>query len=253
MDALAGQPIEGSGTPESVWRAAAVLQHMPQVSLGALLQDARRLVVVAPHPDDEVLGCGGLMAAAQAHGIPVCVIALTDGEMAYPHVPAWAPHLLAPARRQELDAALAALGLTNNAATHCDLGDGALHEHEDAMTRAIASQLQPEDLVLVTWHRDAHPDHEAAARATRAACARHGVRLLTYPVWAWHWSQPGDGVFEDDRALRFELTPAVHAAKQRAITCFSTQLGTCTPPVNEPILPPHVLARFDRTFEVFLA
>ena len=126
MDALAGQPIEGTGTPESVWRAAAVLQHMPQASLGALLQDARRLVVVAPHPDDEVLGCGGLMAAAQAHGIPVCVIALTDGEMAYPHVPAWAPHLLAPARRQELDAALAALGLTNHAVTHCDLGDGAL-------------------------------------------------------------------------------------------------------------------------------
>jgi hypothetical protein len=39
-----------------------------------------RLLIVAPHPDDEVLGCGGLMATAAAQGIPVRVVYLTSGD-----------------------------------------------------------------------------------------------------------------------------------------------------------------------------
>lgn len=101
MEDLTGQPIEGAGTPESVWRDAACLSGMPRSSLSQLLQGSPRLVVVAPHPDDEVLGCGGLIAAARAAGVPVLIIALTDGELAYPDEPGWAPHVLGPARRLE--------------------------------------------------------------------------------------------------------------------------------------------------------
>ena len=40
-------------------------------------------VVVAPHPDDETLAAGGLIAALTSRGIPVTVVAVTDGEHAY--------------------------------------------------------------------------------------------------------------------------------------------------------------------------
>lgn len=95
MEDLAGRPIEGAGTPEAAWRAAPFLSALPRVTLPQLLQGSQRLVVVAPHPDDEVLGCGGLIAAARAAGMPVLIIALTDGEQAYPDEPGWRPQVLA--------------------------------------------------------------------------------------------------------------------------------------------------------------
>ncbi|CAD7735436.1 1D-myo-inositol 2-acetamido-2-deoxy-alpha-D-glucopyranoside deacetylase [Xanthomonas hydrangeae] len=252
MEDLTGQPIEGAGTPESVWRDAACLSGMPRSSLSQLLQGSPRLVVVAPHPDDEVLGCGGLIAAARAAGVSVLIIALTDGELAYPDEPGWAPHVLGPARRLELDAAVRHLGLLPGALIHLALGDGALAACEARIADVVGGLLDANDTVLVTWQRDGHPDHEAASRATRAACDTRGARLLQYPVWAWHWSQPDDGVFTDEHATRFELSPTVMEAKRQAIQCFATQIGQCTPAVAAPILPLHVLERFDRSFEVFI-
>ncbi|WP_184623298.1 PIG-L deacetylase family protein [Xanthomonas sp. 3058] len=251
MDPLMGQQIHGTGTPEQEWRQASCLQDMPRASLAQLIQDSARLVVVAPHPDDEVLGCGGLIAAAQAAGLPVRIVSLTDGELAYPDAPGWAPRLLAPVRRGELEDAVGELGLPVASVVHLGLGDGALSSLQDRIADALGTLLQPGDLVLVTWRRDGHPDHEAAARAAETACNRHAASLLQYPVWAWHWSRPGDGVFEDARALRFDLSADIADAKTRAIARFATQTGQCTPAIANPILPPHVLERFERRFEVF--
>ncbi|MCC8670369.1 PIG-L family deacetylase [Xanthomonas arboricola] len=252
MEDLAGQPIEGTGTPETAWRYAPYLSELPRVTLSQLMQGSQRLVVVAPHPDDEVLGCGGLIAAARAAGVPVLIVALTDGEQAYPDEPGWQPQVLGPARRLELDAAVQQLGVLPGALAHLALGDGALAACEARMAQALGDLITAHDTVLVTWERDGHPDHEAASRATHAACKAQSARRLQYPVWAWHWSRPEDRVFADGAAVRFDLSPAVLSAKQRAIACFATQLGHCTPPVAEPILPPPVLERFARPFEVFV-
>jgi hypothetical protein len=76
-------------------------------------------------------------------------------------------------------------------------------------------------------------------------------RLLRYPVWGWHWLEPGAGQppFE---AARMPLVPEAVARKQRAIACFRSQLGTGAAAVHAPILPPHVVERFHRPFEVYL-
>ncbi|WP_115048279.1 PIG-L deacetylase family protein [Xanthomonas arboricola] len=252
MEDLAGQPIEGAGTPEAAWRAAPCLHELPRATLSQLMQGGQRLVVVAPHPDDEVLGCGGLIAAARAAGMPVLIIALTDGEQAYPDEPGWRPQVLGPARRRELEAAMQELDVLPGALVHLALGDGALAACEVRMAAAIGDLITAQDTLLVTWERDGHPDHEAASRATAAACKAQSARRLQYPVWAWHWSRPHDAVFTEATALRLDLSPALLSAKQRAIACFATQLGHCTPAVADPILPPSVLERFARPFEVFI-
>lgn len=59
MEDLTGQPIEGAGTPESVWRDAACLSGMPRSSLSQLLQGSPRLVVVAPTPTTKCLAAVG--------------------------------------------------------------------------------------------------------------------------------------------------------------------------------------------------
>ena len=55
----------------------AAADALPLASLDALL-GSRGLVVVAPHPDDESLGCGGLIAAARASGRPVHLVVVSD-------------------------------------------------------------------------------------------------------------------------------------------------------------------------------
>jgi LmbE family N-acetylglucosaminyl deacetylase len=247
-----GGLIEGGGTSEAAWMASHRLRALPATGLPELTGGATRLVVVAPHPDDEVLGCGGLIALAVAAGLAVVVVALTDGEAAYPDDPHWTGARLAPARRAELALACAELGVAPASIVHAGLADGGLCAALERAVDLLAGIVRAGDGVLVTWSGDGHPDHEAAADAVLRACARAGARCIQYPIWAWHWCDPQQARFLTGQAARLQLPPAVLAAKQRALACFATQTGQCTPAPLQPILPAHVLARFSRNFEVYL-
>ena len=68
-----------------------------------------RTVVLAPHPDDESLGCGGLLARLAAHGVPARVVVVTDGAQSHPGSAAYPPERLRALREAEARAAVAAL------------------------------------------------------------------------------------------------------------------------------------------------
>ncbi|WP_338337804.1 PIG-L family deacetylase, partial [Xanthomonas citri] len=84
MAAVRGEQIAGQGVSEQRWRASRQLNALLTSSLEQLLGTATRVVVVSPHPDDEVLGCGGLLAMAIASGRQALIVSVTDGEAAYP-------------------------------------------------------------------------------------------------------------------------------------------------------------------------
>ena len=219
--------IEGAGTAESAWLpwlAALALPPLPPL---------HRPLVVAPHPDDEVLGAAGVLTRDGAE-----IVAVTDGDASHPGVPG-----LAALRVAETVRALAVLGVPAAAVHRLGQPDGAVDE--PALTRALCDLLAPGRPCLVTWRGDGHPDHEAAGRAAAAACARRGAPLLEYPVWAWHWAGPADPRVPWASALRLDLPPAVHRAKRAALREFRTQIPS--------ILPPHVLARFERPYEIVFA
>lgn len=251
MAALKGQRIQGQGNSEDDWAASQALQALPQTTLEGLMGHCTRLVVVAPHPDDEVLGCGGLMASAIDAGYGLDVVSLTDGEAAYPGDPGWPAARLGPARRVELRHAVLALGGDPERIAHAGLGDGQLGARL-AEALAALDRLSRQDAVLVTWACDGHPDHEAAAEAARMACARSGARLVQYPVWAWHWADPRAAAFLRPGAVRLPLSQATLARKRAAIAAFRTQTGQASPAPAAPILPARVLSRFLRPYEVYL-
>nr|WP_255698974.1 PIG-L family deacetylase [Luteimonas sp. Y-2-2-4F] len=246
--------IAGRGTPESAWRQSSWLQALPEAAPEALLGDARRLVVVAPHPDDEVLGAGGLIALAAARGLPVWVLALTDGERCYPALPEASHAALAQARRAELHRALARLGVGSGGVEHLRLPDGGLQAEGAALALRIHRLLRPHDLVLTTWRRDGHPDHEAAAAAVADAAGCSGCRRMEFPVWGWHWARPDGRDLPVADMRRLPLDRATRARKLWALRAFASQLGRgpAMPAAAEPILPAWVLARFRRDFETFV-
>jgi LmbE family N-acetylglucosaminyl deacetylase len=226
--------IEGDGTGEAVWAGWDAVGAWPVLDPA----DLGHPLVVAPHPDDEVLGAGGLLARIGHADI----VAVTDGEASHPH--AGISRDLARLRPAETVAALAALGgrFTVRRLGHPDGGID-----EAALTATLTAMLSPGRVCLATWRGDGHPDHEAAGRAAAAACAATGARLLEYPVWMWHWASPGDPRVRWDLARRVPLDDAVMAAKSAAIAEFTSQT---TPIDGVTILPPHVVARFRRGYEV---
>lgn len=243
-----GAPAEG--TPETTWRAWG--RRFPALDLTA----CTRAVVVAPHPDDEVLGVGGLLARLAAAGVPVEVVAVTDGDASHPGSPTLGPTALAAARRTESVAALRALGVPART-TRLGLPDGAVAAHEDAVAEAVTAVLGPAagagTWVLATWRGDGHPDHEATGRAAHRAATAAGARLLEFPVWTWHWSHPEDPRVPWDRLRAVALSAAGLAAKQAAVACFRTQVAALSPhPADAPVLPAAVLARLLRTWEAVL-
>jgi LmbE family N-acetylglucosaminyl deacetylase/glycosyltransferase involved in cell wall biosynthesis len=191
---------------------------------------ARTVLVLAPHYDDEVLGCGGLLTLLVAGGARVRVLFLTDGSGGVETKTAATPAAEAPEaaaaralyasrRREEARDATAVLGVEHT--DHLDIADGALEQHLEALAQAIANAIAEEspDLVLVPSPLEATPDHRAAFAALhqalhsrRGAAPADGLRVLAYEVN--HPAYPD---------LLVDVSEQV-ATLERAMACYRSQL-----------------------------
>lgn len=242
--------IDGLGTAEQTWQAWPGLASLPSYPLASV--PPGRVVVVAPHPDDEVLGVGGILALLAAAGRAVEVVAVTDGEASHPASTVLTPAQLAGRRRAETATALRCLGVEATV-TRLGVGDGRVAAAQDEVAAALTERLAGAGWCLATWSGDGHPDHEAVGRAAVTAAASTGVALAGYPVWAWHWAVPGDGRVPWCQGRRVCLPESVRTRKRAAVAAFATQVRALgAAPGDAPVLPAHVLARFDRDFETLL-
>lgn len=147
----------------------------------------RSALVVAPHPDDETLGCGATILRKVAAGARVTVLVATDGSDS--HRSAFLPpHRLAELRRAEMAEAARRLGLRPDDVHWAGLVDGTVAGQERRLTDTVAAlldRLRPDE-VYATCAAEPHPDHAAVGRAARAAVASAGAaELFEYPVWLW--------------------------------------------------------------------
>ncbi len=235
--------IEGAGTTEEAWQAAPAFQKMPRVFASDLVPPGRRILVCAPHPDDEILPCAGLLSMLAEREI--VVIAVTDGEASHPG----RAEYLRRVRPAETGEALRRLGVEASV-VRFGLPDGGLAGREPDLTERLARHFTWRDIVLTPWRLDGHPDHEALTNAVAAAAAQRGcAQPIEMPIWGWHWVRPETGAFPWERAVRVDLDAPTLAAKSRAIQAFASQLET--PALGSPILTATTLARFQRPFEIF--
>jgi LmbE family N-acetylglucosaminyl deacetylase len=244
---------------------------------GAMLRAARDVteatagrsaLVLAPHPDDETLGCGATILRKRAAGTTVTVAVVTDGRHSHrsPHV---TPDQLAELRRGELGEAVARLGLTPDALRTGGFVDGELAAREDELVGYVAGLLKElaPDEVYTTSADEAHPDHAALGRAARraAAAADQPVRLLEYPVWLWgSWPlsrgrRLGSTADAAGRLLRRRVTKVrvdgYRADKLHALDAHRSQLvrpEMVPADADWPVLPRHVLAAAGDRAELFL-
>ncbi|MCG5053265.1 MAG: PIG-L family deacetylase [Myxococcales bacterium] len=162
---------------------------------------AQTTLVVAPHPDDETLGCGGTIALKRRHGARVVVVVLTDGARSHTRTTPAAE--MKRRRGHECEDATSTLGVPARDVIQLDFPDGALWSHRAEASRrlgAVIADLAPTQIFLP--HADEPPvDHRAAhdvglAALTSAQLARSPA-VFAYPVWLW-WQWPWVSLSADE-------------------------------------------------------
>jgi LmbE family N-acetylglucosaminyl deacetylase len=174
-----------------------------------------RVVVLAPHMDDEVIGCGGTLARHIACGADITIVFLTDGRGGgRPGSAATVETALAATRRQESHLALAELGITK--IVYLDGEDGRLSATAGlcATLRTAIEAARPE-IVYLPFFLEEHPDHRAAsALLAEAVRGTHlAFRCHAYEVWT--------PLFPNC----FVRVDATIEAKRRALVRYQSQLA----------------------------
>jgi LmbE family N-acetylglucosaminyl deacetylase len=175
-------------------------------------------LVLSPHPDDETIGCGLLLAQMARKGLSTAVALATDGrEGWYSVTPRPTADRIVELRRGEWHRALDALDVPKDRRFELGMPDGTLRDHEDEVAEWIGNlllTLSPSQ-IFVTRPFDPHPDHRALFRAAcRSAIAAYGSvsergsfrdeispahregpppEIYSYRVY------PGEGVWQDGR------------------------------------------------------
>ena len=207
-------------------RALPVAEFPAALAAGAARQPGT-VLVLAPHPDDESLGCGGLIATACASGMPPVVVILTDGCRSHPNSRTHPAERLRQLRESETMAAAKHLGLPEERIVFMGFADAAapvagprFDDAVTALTMLIRDYGCP--TVLTTWRHDPHCDHAAAAAIAAAACRITGAELFAYPVWGW--TLPPETDLDQSEITGFRLDIAQHLdAKRAAILAHQSQ------------------------------
>lgn len=244
--------IEGAGTTEAQWLSwPGLVCDTPCVSAAALVPEQHRAVIVAPHPDDEILMLGGLMQQLARLRRRLLLIAVTDGSASHAGSTEWTPQRLALERPQESADALRRLRLHSPPQIlRLGLPDGAVVDACASLTDRLTDLLHGDDVVFSTWRHDGHPDHDATGRACARATARRGAALVEVPVWAWHWARPGDTRLPWQRARRVLLEGEASQRKREAVRAFTSQLLPDASTGAGPILRSTTVERTARPFEL---
>ena len=232
------------------------LRRLPLTDLSKLLGD-RPVLVLAPHADDESLGCGGLIAECRARGQDVRVLVLTDGTRSHPRSREYPRARLAALRMDEARAAVAQLGLAADRIDFLGLPDGKAPLRSRRL-RTVAGQIADHarahavGTICTTWPHDPHRDHLAAYRLGQLAANEVGAKLLCYPVWGW--TLPPTAWLPAMQIGGARLDIARHLpAKRRAIACHRSQVSDLIR--DDPTgfrTSAEFLAIFDQPFEVFI-
>jgi len=153
---------------------------------------SKKIIVFAPHPDDETLGCGGTIAKRISEGYEVLVVVMTDGRYAFMNVldidsdPT--PEELKEIRKEEVKRATGILGVLTGNLIFLDFVDGTLETNEEKVEEKVAEILSKNRPVEVyfPYKHDGHPDHRAAYQIVKNSIRKSGISTLMYQYSITH-------------------------------------------------------------------
>ncbi len=189
------------------------------------------VLVIAPHPDDESLGCGGLISKLVANRRRFCTVFVTDGSASHLGSVKWSRRALAARREREAEEALYQLGIGDHQRIFLRLGNSAMPPSSSEEWRSALVELDcvlrtfRPDLVLLPWRRDPHCDHRNSWRLVTEAIRRSVLTPMTleYAIWLEEYGVAADYPRPDEgRSIVFDISNEV-ANKRAAIAAHKSQ------------------------------
>ena len=247
-------------------------ESIPLLKIETLV-DRLAALIIAPHPDDETLGCGGAIALLRKLDISVKVLVVSDGTQSHPNSIAYPSSALKKLREKESLAALAILGVEPEAVSFLGLPDGAvpLVLPQDGMVEAdgqikeripdrntiasicqYLSNLTP-SIIFLPWRNDPHPDHRASWQLFTTACKNmnYSPRIIEYPIWDWDDKQRRD-VSNSVSAWRLDIS-SVLELKKLAIAQYHSQISDLIKDDPQGFrLTPEMISNFIQPWEIYL-
>lgn len=233
-----------------------------ELPLSSLI-DWGKTLIVAPHPDDETLGCGGAIALlSPANSVQVLVI--SDGTASHPNSQKYPKNRLRSLREQETISALEILGLPSTNLTFLRLNDGHIPNIETREFNLALSQcrayleIHNPDTIILPWRRDPHADHRASWCLMDTAIKQSKLprpRLLEYPIWSWDDTQTDKDTNPMPKKLKtwqLDITTVVEK-KKIAIAQYRSQTTSLID--DDPdgfCLTAELLQKFTRPWEIYL-
>lgn len=192
---------------------------------------ATNILVIAPHPDDESLGCGGLISKLAADRRRFCTLFVTDGSASHLGSAKWSRRALTVQRECEAKKALCRLGIGDHPRKFLRLSDSAMPPVSSEEWRSALGELgsvletfRP-DLALLPWRRDPHCDHRDLWRLITEAIRQGAFTPMTleYTIWLDEYGVAEDYPRPDEtRPVVFNISSEVDN-KHAAIAAHQSQ------------------------------
>lgn len=245
--------IYGAGTSKQDWMEWAGLRDLVKLEPEIAFPKNSRVVILSPHPDDEILGCAGLIQQLDQLGRQILVIGVTNGTQSHPNSKKYSSEQLHRLRPLEVRHALKTLKLQQEVEyiSFC-LADGNICHQQQYLQQNLKKTIQHNDILISTYEKDGHPDHEYLAKFVREFAQKNQLKHFQVLIWAWHWATPDDPQIEWALALRLDLNALELERKAKAIQCFKTQISADETTGSPAIVPAHVIDRILMPWEVFL-
>lgn len=244
-----GAAVSRSQLPTNLWK-----RH--KINYAQIASDDP-ILVISPHPDDESLGCGALLADA-FDGFGAHIVVVTDGSGSHPGSQDWLPEDIGKLRRDELLAAVAELGGKSSDVTFAGLVDGQLYQSELELNQLVQDIVILIDRtgaksVFLPSPLDAHADHKAiAGLADQISSSASDVRFFYYPIWSRWDKEPGFDKLEGTKCWSYS-TKEKRNNKRAAIYCHLTQRGRVIR--DDPdgfVIDPAMIDKFVNADEIYL-
>ncbi|MBD2730072.1 PIG-L family deacetylase [Nostoc sp. FACHB-892] len=216
-------------------------------------------MIIAPHQDDEVLGCGGLIRLKREQNVPVQIVFVTDGAASHGKHPKFQSGEIVPIRKQEALCALSILGVDKSQIYFLNKPDSQL-QYLDASKRqqtieqlaGLLKSFQPGE-IYVTHRQDRIKDHEVTYELLLAAIQHSEIEvdIFQYPIWILWKSLLFRDLKLDELASAHRIS--IHSVQSKKIEALEAYRSQCLPIDAETsaVLKPGFLRRFFVPYEIF--
>lgn len=185
------------------------------------------VVIVAPHPDDEVLGCGGLMQRLTAQGREVHIVFMTGGEGSHWNCCELPEEQIKDARRKLACQINPTLGIDISHLHFLNYPDGGISRahSEIECLKNLLDELKPTAVFVPHWG-EGWPDHIQASSILKDI-VKNDVNIYEYCVWMWYYN-----VWHLDwrHAQILRMTALEKQRKQNAVNSYTTPKAPCGNP-----------------------